>query len=121
MSRHAFKVGDLVVFTKEKCSFRPGPRAHDLHPAPRGESYTYRVDKFWIVVGCLDEGRRLLLATRRGKQHLVEATSPHLRPATIWQRIRHRGRFPSAEVLAEQAQNLASRNADGSVTNNHPV
>ena len=121
MSRHEFRTGDLVVYSKEKCSVRPGPRAHDLQPARRGESYTYRVDKFWIVVDCLEDGRRLVLATRRGKQHEVDSSSPYLRSANLWERIRYRERFPSADVLAQPDQNSASRNSPRSVTNRRPV
>jgi hypothetical protein len=86
--------GDPVVFCKVKHSNRPGPRAHDVAPAAKGESYAYLVDKFWVVVTTLSNGQ-VLLRTRRGKEHVVNADHPNLRRARWWERILYRDRFPA--------------------------
>jgi len=88
--------GDRVVYTKEKFGERPGPRAQDVHPAPRGDLYSYTVEKPWVVARRID-GDRLELRTRRGKRHVVDEDDRHLRLATWWDRIRYFGRFPRAD------------------------
>jgi hypothetical protein len=94
MHTQKFAPGDPVVFCKVKHSNRPGPRAHHIDPAPKGESYAYVVDKFWVVVALLGNGR-VLLRTRRGKEHVVEADNPSLRRASWWERLWYRDRFPN--------------------------
>lgn len=96
MQRSRFSPGDLVVYRKFKHSSIPGPRAKDVDPAPRGEEYTYSVDKFWIVAE-LQSDDSVLLATRRGKQHVVECSDPNLRHARWWEKLVYRGRFPAPE------------------------
>jgi len=92
-----FKEGDLVVYRKEKCTGHPGRRASDVRPAPRGETYTYHVDKFWIVED--RHGDTLQLRTPRGKRYEVSATDPSLRKPTwierLWLMTRGRGRLES--------------------------
>ncbi|MEZ4218488.1 MAG: hypothetical protein R3E88_18580 [Myxococcota bacterium] len=89
-----FRVGDPVIFRAAKVSAHPGPRAVDVAPAPRGESYSYVVDKLWRVEEVLADGR-LVLATRRGKRHTLEATSRQLRHPSWLERWRYRDRFPA--------------------------
>lgn len=92
--RNSYRTGDPVVFSMTKFSTDPGPRAHDIRPAPYGETYHYQVDKFWLVGGVQDDGR-LLLLTRRGKQHTIPPDDPRLRPARWWERWLYRERFPN--------------------------
>ncbi len=92
--RNQFSPGDQVVYRKLKHSVAPGPRARDVDPAPHGEEYSYRVDKFWIVVETQADNH-VLLETRRGKQHGVDCTDPNLRHAHWWERLLYRGRFPN--------------------------
>jgi hypothetical protein len=63
--------------------------------ATRGETYQYVVDKYWAVRAQQDDGR-LLLVTRTGKEHLVGANDPQLRPAKWWERWLLADKFPSA-------------------------
>lgn len=98
MVRHHYRQGDRVVFRVTKFSSHPGPRAENIAPAPHGESYHYTVDKFWIVAGFASTGE-LILRTRRGKQHLVNAGDIRLRRANIWERWRYRSRFEEIERL----------------------
>lgn len=93
MSEIKLQPGDLVVYTKEKFGSRPGPRAQNVSPAPRGDLYSYAVEKPWVVARRIDTGH-IELVTRRGKRHVVAESDRHLRPATWWDRIRHFGRFP---------------------------
>jgi hypothetical protein len=90
--RRPFKRGDWVVFRRVKHTTRPGPRARDVHATENGDSYDYIIDKFWIVTE-VDADGKLMLQTRRGKTHLVDATDPKLRHASFWDRLRYRARF----------------------------
>lgn len=91
----AFRVGDPVVFCAHKRSSHPGPRARNVWPESYGEGYQYEVDKFWLVHEA--QGNRLILRTRRGKLHVVDAEDVRLRRARWWERVLYRGRFPLAE------------------------
>ncbi|MBL8818250.1 MAG: hypothetical protein JNL58_19640 [Planctomyces sp.] len=76
-----------------KHSRHPGPRARSIHPAPAGDDYSYVVDKFWIVDAITEDGT-IVLRTRRGKTHSIRRDDPLLRRANLWERWRHRNRFP---------------------------
>ena len=95
---HNFRRGDLVIYRKYKHRASPGPRAKEVEPEPKGEEYSYCVDKFWIVTDV--NQREVILATRRGKQHVVDIEDPNLRPARWWERILFRDRFPTNTELA---------------------
>lgn len=99
-----FRVGDRVVFTMNKRSSSPGPRASNVKAAPTGELYSYQVEKYWVVAELLD-GDRLRLLTRRGKSHIVDADDVRLRKARWWERWFSRSRFPD---VAEQSSDNAS-------------
>ena len=86
-------VGDRVVYRKQKVSTHPCPRAYDIHPAGQGDTYSYFVDKFWVVEDVLQDGR-ILVTTRTGKHHYLLPDDPRLSRAGWMARIRHRGRFP---------------------------
>jgi len=93
----SYSPGDWVVYRKPKCTTRPGPRAQEVDAAAHGDSYAYSVEKFWIVVDVQDDGK-LLLQTRRGKRHIIDAADPRLRRATWWDRIRFRAQFQSLQA-----------------------
>ena len=94
--RRNFQPGDAVIYRKGKHSTAPGPRAQGVVPAPRGETYSYMVDKLWTVVSA--SGEELTLRTRRGKEHVVRADDPNLRRPNLWERLRYRDRFPDYEA-----------------------
>lgn len=94
MRRRNFCSGDLVIYRKPKYSVCPGPRARDIQPAKCGDTYAYRVDKFWVVVD-LDGDNRVLVRTRRGKSHFIDAGDTNLRRASWIERLWYRHRFPS--------------------------
>lgn len=98
--RAKYQQGDPVVVCLSKISTEPGPRARDVHPAPMGETYSYQVDKYWRILEIRDDGG-LLLATRRGKTHVITPDDPKLRPARWWERWLLNERFPSLERLRE--------------------
>lgn len=89
-----YKPGALVVYRMPKISTHPGPRAKGIAPAPKGETYSYEVDKYWVVADSLSNGA-LRILTRRGKEHTVDSHDPRLRLARWWERIFFRSRFPS--------------------------
>ncbi|MEM8733971.1 MAG: hypothetical protein AAGG44_07110 [Planctomycetota bacterium] len=88
------RVGDKVVFAKEKHSGRPGQRAQEVSASQKGDHYSYIVEKYWVVMEVREDGS-LLLATRRGKKHELPADHPNLRPASFFERVLLRQRFPS--------------------------
>ncbi|MCA9268725.1 MAG: hypothetical protein KDA41_09655 [Planctomycetales bacterium] len=92
--RMRFTPGDWVVYRKTKYSTHPGPRAQNVNASQHGEKYSYTVDKFWIVSDVLEDGR-VVLHTRRGKEHVVDADDPLLHRARWWERMLYRQRFIS--------------------------
>ncbi|MCA9134266.1 MAG: hypothetical protein KDA45_13955 [Planctomycetales bacterium] len=91
-----FRPGDKIVYTRDKCSTRPTPRAKNVVAARRGESYHYQVDKYWVVADVMNDGN-LLVKTRRGKELLVAATDPRLRKASLLERLFKADQFPHGE------------------------
>ena len=92
VGRIAFKAGEPVIYRRTKIGPHPGPRAEDIRPSRAGEDYSYCVDKYWMVVTSL--GEQLLVRTRRGKEHWVDADDPNLRRPHWWEKLIHRDRFP---------------------------
>ena len=90
------KVGDWVIYRKQKTSTSPGPRAEAVLPASKGETYSYFVEKYWIVKEVLEDGR-IVLRTRRGKEHVVEPGDQNLRHARFWERWLLGARFRAVE------------------------
>jgi hypothetical protein len=90
---HQFKVGDPVIYQRTKRSTHPGPRAEKIYADPHGETYTYIVDKFWRVKQVMDGGK-LLLYTRRGKEHICHSTDRNLKRAGWITRLVRHNRFP---------------------------
>jgi hypothetical protein len=99
MTTNGFHMGDWVIYRKTKFSTHPGPRAENVNPARYGDDYSYTVDKFWVVIAVRDDGR-LLLRTRRGKEHVVKPDDPNLRKANWWERWRYKDRFNWADTMA---------------------
>jgi hypothetical protein len=89
-----FKTGDFVVYRKRKFSQHPSPHAKGVFPAPSGDTYSYSIDKFWVVLG-VQAGQQLVVRTRRGKQLTVPVNDPALRRAHWWERFLYRKRFPA--------------------------
>jgi hypothetical protein len=87
-------VGSQVIYRKTKFSRKPGPRASAVAPAKHGDSYSYCVDKYWVVVECCPPDKIVVL-TRRGKRLTLDADDPNLRPAGLLGRLLHRNRFPA--------------------------
>ena len=91
-----FKPGDSIVYRKSKQTRHPGRRAQGIRAMPKGDGYSYFVDKFWVVRAVLESGQ-LIVETRRGKQHVIDQSDPNLRRPTMMQRIRYRDRFAELE------------------------
>lgn len=87
-----FEVGDWVVYRKTKFSEHPGPRAQNVEPSPRGEQYSYVVEKYWVVTEVSDT--EVKLKTRTGKLNSIRRGDPNLRKANWFERIFRRDRFP---------------------------
>lgn len=94
MAMRNAKVGEKVIFSKDKTSLSPGKRAKEVVAAVKGDQYSYIVDKYWVVKEVRSDGTILLL-TRRGKQHTVTLDDPRLRRASLLEKFLLRKRFPS--------------------------
>ncbi len=103
MKKDRFVPGEWVIYCKTKFSPQPGARARNVQPASNGDEYCYTVDKFWVVAAVTDEGR-LVLRTRRGKQHVVAGDDLHLRRPTIWERWWYRDRFVAPSFQSSGAE-----------------
>ena len=88
--------GDWAVYRKSKRSKSPGPRAANVNASPKGETYTYVVDKFWVVESVLP-GDRIRLVTATGKSHVLDADDQSLRHPSFLQKFVWRQRFREAE------------------------
>ncbi len=84
--------GDFIIFKKWKSSTHPSPRAKDLYPSPMGETYWYRIDKFWKVIRVIDS-HTLEVETRRGKRRRVANDESSLRKVGLLDKWLHRDRF----------------------------
>lgn len=115
MSQLEYHAGDLVVYSMPKRSATPGPRAQGVFPNQCGDTYSYFVDKFWMVSSVLTDGR-LQLVTRTGKTHVIAASDPLLRPASWWTKFRFRQRFPEPDVIARAVNGPGAARATGKVT-----
>lgn len=93
MGKRQIKAGDAVVYRKLKRTTHPGPRAQGIRAEPKGDYYTYFVDKFWVVREVL-AGGKLLVETRRGKRHVIDPGDPNLRRPSILQKLLFSERFP---------------------------
>ena len=95
----SFNRGDIVVYSRQKQSASPGPRARDVSASAGGETYSYIVDKFWIVAEVGEQ--ELKLMTRSGKEHTVDIDNFRLSRPSIWQRLFLKYKFPSPSVLEQ--------------------
>jgi hypothetical protein len=95
MGSAKWRVGDWAVYLKQKSSLSPGPRAKEVTPASAGDTYSYIVEKYWVVEALLPDNQ-LRLKTRRGKRHVVSVEDPALRKPRWWEKIFSASRFPSA-------------------------
>lgn len=101
-----FHPNDWVVYTREKHSLSPGPRAKNIAPSPHGELYSYEVDKYWIVREVRE--RDVILETRKGKIHSVSLSDPRLRKANWWERLFMANRFPAKGVPQQNVRNASA-------------
>jgi hypothetical protein len=95
----SFNPNDWVVYTREKHSLSPGPRAKNITPSPYGEMYSYEVDKYWIVRQVKED--ELVLETRRGKVHTLPTSDTRLRKASFWERTFFSHLFPPKNSAPE--------------------
>jgi len=93
-----YVVGEWVVYTREKYSPSPGPRAKNVSPALHGELYSYEVDKYWAVREIRNQ-MEVVLETRRGKVHAVSIGDSRLRKPSLWERLFYSRRFPNSRTL----------------------
>jgi hypothetical protein len=107
-----YRVGDWVIYRKAKYGPYPGPRAHGVRPASKGNKYSYTVDKYWVVEEVKPNGN-LIVRTRRGKRHELSSKDPDLRPASWYHRLLLRSRFQPA---AEQGPSETSSTSGPSAT-----
>jgi hypothetical protein len=96
-SSRELDAGDWVIYRVTKHTTHPGPRAREVAPSPRGEFYSYAVEKQWLVSEVRDDGS-LVVTTRRGKRRLVAPNDPALRRPSLWERFALRKRFPRGDA-----------------------
>jgi len=102
-----FHEGDLVVYRKTKHSPVPGPRAAQITPASNGDTYSYNVDKYWVVDQVCPDGT-LLLRTRRGKTHRADPDDLNLRRAGLFTQLLKGHRFPEPRPANESSRQMAA-------------
>ena len=70
-------VNDRILFDEQVTSDHPDKGAHDIHPAKRGDSYTYRVNRVWEVKRVHADGSFEAVGPH-GKMHHVCANDSHV-------------------------------------------
>lgn len=108
MARRAIQPGDWVIYRKSKRSVVPGPRAQQVLPASKGDTYSYVVDKYWIVAEIVN-GSHARLKTRRGKEHVISLEDDNLRPLKFWQRWLYHRRFQEVERALKNGEHAAEK------------
>lgn len=103
-----------MIFRRTKFGDRPGRRAQNVVPARQGDTYSYTVDKFWIVESVGLDGTATL-RTRRGKQHAVSADDLRLRKTTWWERWLYRDRFRAITKSPFNQETLSALSRDDAV------
>ena len=88
-----YVVGDHIIYRKQKASPHPSRRARNIRPSDYGETYSYLVEKYWVVSAVLDDGC-IEVMTRTGKLHYLRADDPNLRQPSLIERWFYRDRFP---------------------------
>lgn len=96
MKKLTLKPNDWVVYRKQKTSTSPGPRASHVHPSPKGDHYSYQVDKYWVVEEVISP-EQIKVCTRRGKRNIVSLDDPSLRLPSWWERLVFRSRFAAVD------------------------
>tara|TARA_R110002049_G_scaffold185580_3_gene353809 strand:- start:33179 stop:33499 length:321 start_codon:yes stop_codon:yes gene_type:complete len=99
--------GDWAVYRKSKRSTVPGRRACRVTANPKGETYNYVVDKFWVVESVLPGGR-LLMRTAGGKSHTIDLSDPNLRRPSLLQRFIWRERFHRVAQVMKNSPHFAA-------------
>jgi len=93
-------VGDCVVYRVYKISTHPTPRAKELRPSQCGETYSYAVDKYWVVAN-VPTDERIEVVTRSGKLRSLNSNDPNLHKVGFFEKLRLHERFPQlAEVIS---------------------
>ena len=92
--------GDWAIYRKSKRSTHPGRRALEVKADPKGESYAYVVDKFWVVDEVMADGM-IVLRTARGKKHSISPDDRNLVRPSLWTRLRWTERFQAIESQFE--------------------
>lgn len=103
MGSSKWKVGDFAIYLKQKTSTSPGPRAKDVSPATSGDTYSYIVEKYWVVTELLPN-QTLKLRTRRSKEHIVSLDDPLLRKAHWWEKWLFASRFKTSDNHAHSSK-----------------
>ena len=92
-------VGDCVVYRAYKVSTHPTPKAKELYPSRCGETYSYAVDKYWVV-SAVHADKKIEVVTRSGKLRSLHFNDPNLHKAGLFEKVRRHERFPQlAEVI----------------------
>ncbi len=92
-SLRRLRPGAPIVYRQMETSNCPARDARDVHPAERGESYSYRTTKYWRVEEVLPDGWIVARTPLMERQYL-RRDDPNLRRANLIERLRHAARFP---------------------------
>jgi len=88
-----FGIGAPIIYQQQEVSTHPGPDAHDIRPAARGDYYYYNIINYLRVADVLSDGR-IVAINRTQTQHYLRATDTNLRKPSLIERIIYRPRFP---------------------------
>jgi hypothetical protein len=85
-----YSVNDWILYREQESSDHPEPGAHDISPAPRGDAYSYLVDRLWRVTRVNRDGS-LEATGSNGRVHRLPPHDRHIEKVG-WLRRRLLGR-----------------------------
>lgn len=87
------KIGDIVVYAKQRWGTSPSVNARNISAQQTGEQYSYAELEFLRVLRRFDDGT-LELATLGEDIQRLQENDPLLRRPTLWERLVSWDKFP---------------------------
>jgi hypothetical protein len=82
-------INDWILYHDQESSDHPEPGARDISPAPRGDAYSYLIDRLWRVKRVNPDGS-IEATGPKGHVHHLDAHDPHIEKAGWLRRRRLR-------------------------------
>ena len=106
MINSQLQTGDLVIYRERKFGRQPAPHARNIAPSPKGDDYSYTVEKYLVVSEVSDDGT-VIVTSASGTQLTISRDHPLLVRATWIQRLLYRSRFNKQPEIRDSDRRAA--------------